>query len=190
MNNFKIILTDVDTQPLLDQLAEHDDLWATESEWNRGQDALAHLENIPLRDFTLMANKDGYLLLNELRKSREEWDRPTLGWLTAAQDLLFQHLLPATRCTHLGRVSLTRLAPDASTPAHVDHWPALGGHVYWRRYRLQLQGKNVAFACGNEVLHPPRGTFLTFNNGLEHTITNHGPDWQIALLADIRSLTV
>ena len=86
--------------------------------------------------------------------------------------------------TRLGRVIITRLAPGAAIPAHIDDGaPA----TYYTRYQLALQSlPGALMKIGEEVVNFRMGEVWQIDNRTEHSVVNNSADDRIALIIDVR----
>jgi len=81
-------------------------------------------------------------------------------------------------------VNLTRLAPGAAIPAHIDDGaPA----TYYTRYQLALQSlPGALMKIGEEVVNFRMGEVWQIDNRTEHSVVNNSADDRIALIIDVR----
>jgi hypothetical protein len=170
MKYFRKILSDIDVNPLLEQLSKHQDLWETENVWkeNKSFTVLANVSDIVLRSIKGPGhNKLPFTILSEAQK-------------------IILDLMRAVPGEHLGQILITKLAPGQIIADHIDHMPP-GIPVYWQRYQIPLSVKpGVIFKCGNEEVFMNPGEAWHFNNQVTHSVINNSNEDRISMRADIR----
>lgn len=187
MKNFRQILSGINPEPLLAQIAAHPRLWNSDDAWTRKKygSAIYNEDNIVLRHITLgMIGQT--LTLYEEDNPRTIWNRLAFSLLPAAQDIIFD-LMRSARGEHLGKIILTRMRPGQVIGEHIDNWPPQAGPPYWQRYQIPLSvAPGVIFKCGNEELYMEPGRAYWFDNQKTHSVVNHSTEDRISMLADIR----
>lgn len=177
MNNFKLIMTHIETHGLLDQIAQHPELWNTDDSWTRGKQggAIYNTDNIVLR----------YNRSSDPRAPAFDWDKPAFSILHEAQKIIFD-LMRALPGEHLAKVIITKLRPGEHIAPHIDMLPP-GMAPYFQRYQIPLSvSQGVAFWCGEEELYMRPGNAYWFNNQLLHSVINNSDEDRISMLTDIR----
>ena len=175
---FRQLLSGIDVQPLLGQIAEHPELWGNDDIWTRGKptSALEGVDNIVLR-----YNRSS-------QPNLHDWNRPAFNILSEAIPIIFD-LMRAIPGEELGRVIISRLPSGGIIPEHIDH-AAPGYPVYWHRYQIPLSVfPGVEFHCGDEELYMEPGNAYWFNNQIMHSVINNSDEVRISMLADIRPFT-
>jgi hypothetical protein len=171
MQNFKEILDNIDVNPLLKQLSEHQELWDTNSAWTRDKDASSVTKTI--ENITLRMNQS------------PDWNKPAFNVLNAAIPITFD-LMRAVPGELLGKVVILRLKPGAVVKPHRDTMPAGCERVY-ERYQVPLQcDPTVKFNCGEDSEYLPPGKAFWFESRNVHSMINTSNTDRISILIDIK----
>jgi Aspartyl/Asparaginyl beta-hydroxylase len=170
MQNFKKLISNINVNPLLDQLQNNPHLWNESDLWTRGKEgsAIYNTDNIILR----------------FNKS-PGWDKEAFTILSAAQEIVFNlmHVIPGE---HLGKVVITKLRSGEIIADHIDMMPP-GVPPYFQRYQIPLSvSPGVIFKCGDEEVYMKPGEAWWFDNQVTHSVTNNSNEDRISMLADIR----
>ena len=188
MRNFRLLASDIDVQPLLQQLELQEDAWTADLYWKRHplpifRDVDSILLRFPAKPpytFESIEAKAAWDAANDWREcsNTEMWNR-----FPAAQDIIFR-LMAGTRATRLGRVMINRLRAGARIPAHSDIAPAL---KYYQRFHVVLATNAAcAFSCLSEFVHMRTGSLWWFDNSKEHSVQNLGHTDRVHLVIDLR----
>lgn len=180
MKWFHRILTGLPVDHLTETLALHPHLW------NENTLRTTH-ENTPHGEIS-----DIWLRFNELPKPGEE-----ASILDQHESIDYPAYLemPAFRATvmnlfayvggeRLGRVMVTKLAPQGKITPHADS----GSHAqYYERFHLCLQGdEGSMFRCGDEWVEMKTGELWWIQNSVDHEVQNHSSVDRIHLIVDCR----
>lgn len=176
MKNFRKVLSGIDTAPLLQQIADHPELWNSDEEWRNAKQTtvLYAVNNIILRG--VRRTPPG---------QSPQWDRKAFSVLYTAQPIVMD-VLRAIPGEHLGNVAISRMAPGEVIAPHIDQMPP-GIPRYYQRYQIPLSVKpGVEFHCGDEQLFMEPGNAYWFNNGIMHSVVNGSAADRIIMRVDIR----
>lgn len=173
MRNFREVMSGIDVQPLLDQLAAHPELWNSGTHMTAGR-KLGYLTD----EIELRFNRSSLPGLND-------WNCPAFRILDAAVLIVFD-VMRAIPGEHLLKVIISRLAPGNVIDWHEDVWPYQSPR-YYQRYQIPLQADDgVLFHCGEETVQMVPGEVWWFNNALCHRVTNDSGRDRISMYCDIR----
>lgn len=174
MSHFRTVMTAIDVDPLLAQIAANPQLWNICDLWTRGkpQSALSDIDDIVLR-----YNRSSAPALND-------WDHPAFQILSEAQPIIMA-LMAAVQGEHLGRVIISRMRPGQIIPVHTDD--PMGIPLYAHRYQIPLSVKPGAiYTVDGESIYMQPGNVYWFNSQLPHWVENNSQEDRISMLADIR----
>jgi hypothetical protein len=181
MRHFQQLAAGIDTLPLLLALHRHSALW------DQFASRTGHPES---------PHRDASDIIARCERPEDGWPRrecvPYPAWYALPQ--LRPHifaLMARVEGLRLGRVLITRLPPGTQIYPHAD----IGTHAlhydtepYYARYHTLLQNpRGCLFHCGDESVYMEPGSCWTFNNALEHCVTNDGDADRISLIIDIHS---
>jgi GNAT superfamily N-acetyltransferase len=177
--NFKMVADGIDTQPLLASLAEHAELWSTDT---RRQDA----PGSPHHATEVI----------HIRAPRAETPAEIFDELEA-QDTLAAHLLikalfPLMKRVldaigergDIGRVMITSLPPGGQIEKHMDE----GRYAdHYDRFHLCLQAdEDARFMCGGDIVGMQPGELWWFNHKKPHHVWNDGKRDRIHMIVDLQ----
>lgn len=178
MRHFQLIAQGIDVIPLLNALAQRSDLW-NENTLRTTHPLSPHQET-----------DDIWALFNRIPDDPSEVIDdceviPYRAWteLPALRPLILD-LMRRVDGMRLGRVLISRLAPGATIPEHVDQ----GAPVeYYRRYHLALKSEPGALNySGGETVNYRMGELWWFDNSAPHSIVNNSADDRIVVVLDVR----
>lgn len=171
MKNFKLLEFDFDAGPLLEELADHEELWNANTVRTQGNSFHKEADDIlVVFDIDEEGNKDVYPSLDVLE---------TLPNLITG---LLHHLGFTEGDPVIGRTVLTRLKPGKVIYPHID----LKEHTdAYNRYHICLTDADSIFMCGDETLNELGGTAFWFDNSLMHSVQNKGDSDRTHLIVDI-----
>lgn len=179
MNNFRLIASNIDTQALLNELTQHDNLWNQRP--LRTRHPGTHHSQVD--DIWLRFNPIEGRTENEIRHGLDCIDYPPYDLLAPwARDLV-------TLCTGLegkpkvGRCLITRLKPGREIHAHID---GDRHSQFYTRIHLVLKGEDGnMFYCGDESVNMRTGELWWFNNRILHSCKNRGTEDRIHIVMDV-----
>ena len=177
MRHFTKIAEGIDVVPLLNALAVNDDLWNE----NDLRTTFPDSPHAAVDDIWCLFNdpSDPEAVVNDLDVI------PYRAW-TALPGIstLVLNLMRRVDGIRLGRVLITRLAPGATIPEHVDQGaPA----TYFTRYHVALQSHPGALnISGGETVTYNMGEMWRFDNRAPHSIINNSADDRIVIVMDVR----
>ena len=177
LQQFRLIDSCVDIQPLLMEIAAHTDLWLKNTSRQDNINVQRETQTIFLRSAT-KPFPPGITSSNDVHASTRtrvaDHFPLLLGW--AEQ-------FAAVQQRELGRVSLVRLAPKSRVYRHIDHGE------YYRvrdRYHLVLHSPvGSILGAGEEWVRMQAGECWWFNNKEPHEAYNESDDWRIHLIFDV-----
>lgn len=186
VKNFRLVMSGIDVQPLLDQVAAHPTLWNADDAWTR---AKGH-------DCVLYAMNDIILRYMDPTPSHlpKRYNREAFTLLHAAQRIVLD-LMRAVPGDALGKVIISRMVPGEVIKPHIDLMPLINPHVpslgrippSYQRYQIPLHVKpGAVFQCGDEKLYMEPGTAWWFDNQIIHSVANDSNEDRISMLCDIR----
>lgn len=177
MRHFTKIAEGVDVVPILNALAVRPELW-NQNPLRTTHPASPHQET-----------DDIWVLFNRIPENEAEVVDdldviPYSAWSELPIRAVVLDLMRRIDGMRLGRVLITRLAPGASIPEHVDQGaPA----TYYERYHLALQSYPGALNhSGGETVNYRMGEFWHFDNKAPHSIVNNSEDDRIVLIMDVK----
>jgi hypothetical protein len=187
MKYFRQVMSGIDVQPLLAQLAEYPKLWTRNGVWTDGKrSVLAKMETgmaaerIELRYNTTPAG---------LPQHPKYWNRAAWPILTEATKLIAALQFALGGIEILGRCIISRMAPGDVIAPHT-HEVQFGLPPIFETYQLPLQvDQGVVFLCGAEECYMEPGTAWTFPNQVKHAVYNNSDRDRISMMVDIRPLT-
>ncbi len=175
MKNFKLCQTEVNIEPILDELKRNHETWRLNTQRQQNIAVQRHTESIFLRS--------GHQTDKSVRTENEQKvkDAPaaplfprTISWLNQTATLLDGEL---------SRVLFAKLQPRTQVYRHIDH-----GEYYARRdrYHLVLQSSGGSqLIAGDEEVHMKERELWWFDNKKPHEAFNHSDDHRIHLIFDI-----
>lgn len=177
MRHFTKIADGLDVVPLLNALAQHDELW-NQNTLRTTHPASPHQQT---DDIWCMFNRipdDPAEVVDDIAVI------PYPAWSTLPLRNLVLDLMRRVEGVQLGRVLISRLAPGKTIPEHTDQGaPA----TYYERYHLALQSLPGALNnSGGETVNYRMGEFWWFDNAVPHSIVNNSADDRIILVLDVR----
>lgn len=184
MKYFRKILDDLDFNPLLAAIKEHDS-WDVQKVWkisNSGAQVL-YPDNLVLRR---KSDAEPNALPRPLDRAK-----PSIRVLGAASDLM-AIVLQTIACEHLGQIIITKLLPGEKIDWHIDKLPPGTKKPYYPgRYQIPLQVvPGVRFCVEDEECYMEPGTVWWFDNQRRHAVFNDSDHARISVYADIRPLTL
>ena len=172
--NFTKVMQNGNPQPLLDQLAEHPELWNT----NNVRTSKPYTAHHDVDD----------IILRYPRPNVNQYNYPSFNVLSAALPIVMA-LMQAIHCEALGRVLISRLPPGGIIGLHDDTLPG-GLPMYYSRYQVPLQSKlGMRFICDGEECNMEAGSIYWFNNTLLHEVRNESDIDRISMVVDARPFT-
>jgi hypothetical protein len=190
MTYFRQVMSGIDVQPLLAQIAEHPELWTRNGAWTDGkQSVLAKMETgmaaerIELRYNTTPAG---------LPQHPKYWNRAAWPILTEAVKLIAALQFALGGIEILGRCIISRMAPGEVISPHT-HEVQFGLPPIFTTYQIPLQvDPGVVFRCCGiediEDCHMEPGTAWTFPNQVSHAVYNNSGRDRISMMVDIRPI--
>lgn len=178
MRHFLKIADGIDVIPLLNALAQRPELW------NQYTLRTDHPDS-PHREAD-----DVWVMFNDIHEDPaavvDDIDvipYPAWAEIPLLRPLILD-LMRRVEGVRLGRVIISRLAPGASIPEHVDQGaPA----TYYTRYHLALQsGPGALTRSGGETINYAPGEFWWFDNRAPHSVINNSADDRIVIIVDVR----
>jgi hypothetical protein len=194
MRYFRQVMSGIDVQPLLAQIAENPKLWTRDGAWTDGK------RTVLARVGTGMAAERIELRYNStpagLPQHPKYWNRPAWLILTEAVKLIAALQFALGGVEILGRAIISKMAPGEVIAPHV-HEVQFGLPPIFDTYQVPLQvDPGVVFRCGDEDCDMRPGSAWTFPNLLawgseqrvEHAVYNNSSRDRISMMIDIRPL--
>lgn len=177
MRHFAKIAEGIDVIPLVNALAVNPDLW-NENTLRTAHPASPHSQ---VDDIWLMFNR----VPDVPAELVDDCDViPYRAWNVLPIQTLVLDLMRRVNGIRLGRVLISRLAPGAEIPAHVDQGAPAS---YYDRYHLAIQSSPGALnISGGETVTYRMGELFWFDNRAPHSVINNSADDRIALVMDVR----
>lgn len=188
MKHFRKILSNINVEPLLKQVAANPQLWNYDDIWTRGkpQSVLYATDNIVLR-----------------YNRSPDWNKAAFTILSEACPIVFG-VMYAVCGELLGRVIISKVKAGVQINPHIDHMPD-GIAPVFQRFQVPLSvSPGVLFHCGDEKIPViPGDTFHSgdeqvymkpgeawaFNNQVMHSVQNNSNEDRISMLIDITPFT-
>jgi GNAT superfamily N-acetyltransferase len=178
MRNFNVLFSGAPVQPILDEIAQHPELW---DKYTFRTD----LKVMP--DNPVYGSSDIILQFHDVMKTPADWQEciryPAMNILNNARNAVHT-LLYTLQSDRLGRAIIAKLAPGGHIKPHKDEKLMC---EYYSRCHIWLQGSNTAFRSGDEWFTPKVGDIFWVNNAVEHEVINYGDDDRISIIVDIKS---
>ncbi len=178
MKNFRLIDSNVNTKPILDELNRYSKMWLANTSRQEKVRCQRHTENIFLR----VAKKPlppGANNANDIHESVTTKAAKRMFIRTFA----FCQNLANEIDGKLGRVMLVSLLPNSQVYPHVDH-----GDYYRIRDRYHLVIKSATgspLTAGDETVVMQERELWAFNNKVEHSAFNASDRQRVHLIFDI-----
>jgi quercetin dioxygenase-like cupin family protein len=173
MNNFKLIASNIDTQPLLNLIEQQPKLWNMCDFRRRDNRPHAQVDDIIVRFDKIPQYTGGVDCVN--------WYAYTM--LSPILPEILEMMRVTVKGRNIGRVIITRIAPNNSVRAHIDTDASVQTH---KRYHICLYGsEGNTFSSGNETIEMRTGEFWWFENKIVHSCVNLGEESRIHLIVDI-----
>lgn len=185
-------IADIDPIPLLLELARQPELW-NQNQTRTSHPLSAHrtLDDILLRYNNFELGDD---FTKKVCAELEAVNMPAFNLLPAAAPIVFG--LMARVCgERLGRVFISRIAPNVSIPPHSDRIPPaeetypdqIPPAVYYERFQVTLQTQpGVVFTAEEEQIYMAPGEIWWFDNEVIHSVENNSDNDRISMVVDIR----
>jgi hypothetical protein len=179
MQNFLRLADNVDTVPVMRELATQPELWDQNTLRTQHPDT-AHAE---VSDIWLWFNEvptDPEAVVNDIQTIAY----PAWGQLPSLRRLVLD-LMRRVDGVQLGRCIVTKLPPGGQITPHVD-----GGAPaeFYTRYQIALQSlPGALFHSGDETINFYSGEVWWVNNRVKHSVVNNSADDRIVCIVDIRS---
>jgi hypothetical protein len=186
MKYFRQVMSGINVQPLLAQIAGHPELWSRKGAWTDGKHSvLAKMgtgmaaERIELRYNTTPAG---------LPQHPKYWNRAAWPILTEAVKLIAALQFALGGVEILGRCIISRMEPGEVIEPHI-HEVQFGLPPIFDTYQIPLQvDPGVVFRCGDEDCYLGPGTAWTFPNQVKHSVYNNSDRDRISMMVDIRPI--
>lgn len=170
-SNFRRVLSDIDVRPLLGQIADHSEIWNTNS--------------VRTAVFATVHYAVDDIILRYPAKGAENWNCAPFNALTEAQPIVFR-LMAAVWGELLGRVVISRLPPGEQIPRHVDRLPN-DRVVFYHRYQVPLvSDPGVEFHIEDEQMALEPGNAYWIANTKQHWVVNNSAADRLSMIVDIR----
>lgn len=176
MENFLCITTGLDVGPLLYAVTTQRSLWNTDTI------RTAHPGSVHGQVSDILLHFQEPAEFSAMRDEHECCPRPAWWALPEARPLIFG-LMSRVGATRLGRVMITRLAPECEIPPHTDS-PSQTEY-YLRHHVILCNPPECVFRVEDEEVAMPPGSCWFVNNGREHSVYNDGPTERISLIIDV-----
>jgi hypothetical protein len=179
VRNFQKIAEGIDTIPLVIGLAKHAHLWSENGLRQTFSENSPHRE---VDDILLRFNTN--LDLAVVGDDLECVWQPAGDILSFVKPLVLD-LMRRVGGERLGRVMITRLAPQKQIYPHSD---VLGAYAaYYSRLHFVIQSlPGAVFHAGDEAVHMRPGEVWNFNAHAPHWVINNSIDDRLHLICDVR----
>jgi hypothetical protein len=181
MKNFELLASNIDTQALVDALAQRPHLWNQRT--LRTKHSGSHHSQVD--DIWLRFNPIEGRTENEIRHGLDCIDYPPYEELAPwARDLVVLTTGIAAK-PKVGRCLITRLKPNCEIHTHIDG--DRHSQYYTRIHLVLTGGDGNMFYCGNESVNMRTGELWWFNNRLLHSCKNTGTEDRIHIVMDVKN---
>ncbi|NEQ99881.1 MAG: aspartyl/asparaginyl beta-hydroxylase domain-containing protein, partial [Cyanothece sp. SIO2G6] len=176
---FRLIHSTVEVQPLLDEIAAHEQLWLHNTSRQDNITVQRETQTIYLRSVK-KPFPPGITSSNDVHASR-----PTNLAEQFPQVMQWVEQFAQAQDGELGRVAIVRLAPHGRVYRHIDQ----GDYYRVRdRYHLVLHSATGSLlGAGDEWVRLHPGECWWFNNKIPHEAYNESDDWRIHVIFDVQT---
>ncbi|MBZ8180642.1 aspartyl/asparaginyl beta-hydroxylase domain-containing protein [Oscillatoria salina] len=176
LQHFRLLDTEVNIQPLVDEIAAHSDLWLHDTSRQTKVKVQRETHTIYLRSAVkpFPPGVSGNDVHPSRRTQLAQHFPRTMEWLES-----FARKIGG----ELGRATIVRLAPKGRVYRHIDK-----GEYYRIRDRYHLVLQSTAgslLGAGDEWVRMQPGECWWFDNKAPHEAYNESDDWRIHLIFDI-----
>jgi hypothetical protein len=178
VRHFQKIAEGIDVVPILNALAVHSDLW-NENTLRTTHELSPHQQTDDIWCLFNATPDDPAAVIDDCEVvPYRAWNTiPTLRTLVL-------DLMRRVEGIRLGRVLISRVAPGAQIPEHVDQGAPAS---YYIRYHLALKSEpGVINRSGGEDTCYRMGELWWFDNRVPHSVINNSADDRITLVMDVR----
>lgn len=176
LNNFKLVLDGMDTEPALKQIEENKHFWDVFT-YRQEASGSAHHDTkcILLRAPEYFTAESIYTDLEAANTLPSE--------VLSESTKLVNDLLNVLKADKLGRVMLVSLKPDG----HIDrHFDSGEYSDFYDRFHIVLSSEDGnEFECGDELVKMKPGEVWIFNHHLEHEVHNYSDKERIHIIVDV-----
>ena len=176
MKYFKLVRSDIDVAPLLEEVRSHEEAWLIDT---------GRQDKIRVQRDTNTIFLRGAVHRSDLNINENQESRLTSISKRFPRALAFMTEFAREMNCHLSRATIVRLKPKSRVFRHIDE----GSYYFLRdRFHLVLQSSTGSvLMSGGEQVRMQKGELWWFDNKQYHESRNESADWRIHYIFDLLS---
>lgn len=173
--NFTLLQTGLNVQPLLDALDAHPDLW-DQITVRQSYPGSAHHDTQ-----AIFLRGPAAFTADEYQGTTDAYDYPALATLGEAVNALLCPVLWGLGATQLGYVLIVKLQPGGHVDEHIDE----GAYAdHFTRFHIALTSDSATLTVGGQTQHFAPGELWRFDHKALHSADNPGVTPRIHVIFD------